>query len=122
MKGNFKDLAEILNEQGSQISRIGKALMEENYAVIPVSLCNTTMSYNEALSRVNEAEVPVCIVKVMQYIEKGQKFGIVKHALSRLNGKKVRLGKENEHGLIRCADVDRSTNIDYVHKSFIQIL
>lgn len=122
MKGNFKDLAEILNEQGSQISRIGKALMEENYAVIPVSLCNSTMSYNEALAKVNEAGVPVCIVKVMQYVEKGQKYGIVKHTLSRLNGKKVQLGKENENGLIRCVDLDRRTNVDYVHKSFIKML
>ena len=122
MKTNFNDLGKILQENSKDIAMIGKAMIEENYAVIPSSFCSNLMSYGEALAEVNKAGVPVCIVKVMQYMEKGQTFGVVKHARSRLNGKKVRLGKENENGLIRCVDVERRTNVDYVHKSFIKML
>ena len=121
-KTNYKDLAQILVENASELSIIGKSLQEDNYAVVPVSMCNDLLTYDEALEAVNKAGVPVCIVRVVRYLEKGQQFGIVRHALSRLNGKKVLIGRENESGLIRCSDIERRSNVDYVHKSFIQIL
>ena len=121
-KTNYKDLGRIIAENASELLTVGKSLQEDNYAVIPVSMCHNTMTYDEAMEAVNKAGVPGCVVRVVRYLEKGQQFGVVRHALSRLNGKKVLIGKENESGLIRCSDVERRTNIDYVHKSFIQIL
>lgn len=122
METNYKNLGQILQENSRDIAMIGKSMMEEDYIVIPESLCGKTMSYNEAMEKASNAGVPVCIVKVMGHFENGKKYGIVRHPLSRLNGKKVALGRENKDGLIRCVDLERSTNVEYVHKSFIQII
>ena len=119
---NYKDLGQIILENANDLAKIGQAMQSNIYSAIPLSLCKKRLSYDEALEVVNKSNEPMCIVRIMYTIEKGQKFGIVNKTNSPLYRKKVVLGRENENGLVRCSDVDRRGNVDYIHKSFIKML
>lgn len=118
----YRDLGQIIMENANELAKIGQAMQSDYYAAIPVSFCKHKLGYDEALEAVNKSTEPMCIVRVMYTAEKGQKFGIVRHASSRLYGKRVIIGRENSNGLVRCSDVERKSNIDYIHKSFIKML
>ena len=119
---NYKDLGQIILENANDLAKIGQAMQSNIYSAIPLSLCKKRLSYDEALDVVNKSNEPMCIVRIMYTIEKGQKFGVVMHGSSPLYMKKVVLGKEYESGLIRCSDVNNRRNVDQVHKSFIKML
>lgn len=119
---NYKDLGQIILENANDLAKIGQAMQSDVYAAIPVSLCKQKKSYDEAMEAVNKSTESMCIVRIMYTVEKGQKFGIVNKTNSPLYRKKVVLGRENENGLVRCSDVDRRRNVDYIHKSFIKML
>ena len=119
---SYMDLGKILLEQGSQIAKIGEELTQSRFLVIPSSMANDLLSYDEAFAKVSNTNEAVCIVRVIKNVEKKQKYGIVRHKLSPLNGKTVQLGVKNSSGLVRCSDVDKRTRIDYVHESFIEKL
>lgn len=117
---NFKDLSKILQEQGSQLAKIGIELSQTKFIVVPASMANETMTFQEALAKVSAMQKEaVCIVRVVKHIEKKQKYGIVRHRLSPLNGRTVLMGVKNESGLVRCSDVEHRRRVDYVHESFI---
>ena len=119
---NFKDLGKILQEQGSQLAKIGLELSQTKFIVVPSSMVNQTMTFHEALAEVSKTKEAVCIVRVVKHIEKNQKYGIVRFKSSPLNGKTVLLGVKNPHGLIRCSDIEKKTRIDHIHESFIEKL
>ena len=119
---DFNDLGKILQEQGSQLAKIGIELSQTKFIVVPASMANQTMSFQEALAEVSKTKEAVCIVRVVKHIEKKQKYGIVRFKSSPLNGKTVLLGVKNPHGLIRCSDIEKKTRIDHIHESFIEKL
>ena len=119
---NYMDLGKILLEQGSQIAKIGEELTQSRFLVIPSSMANDLLSYDEALANVSKSNDAVCIVRVVKHIEKKQKYGIVRYKSSPLNGKTVLMGVKNSHGLVRCSDIEKKTRIDHIHESFIEKL
>ena len=119
---NYMDLGKILLEQGSQIAKIGEELTQSRFLVIPSSMANDLLSYDEALANVSKSNDAVCIVRVVKYVEKKQKYGVVRFKSSPLNGKTVQLGVKNSSGLVRCVDVNKKTRVDHIHESFIEKL
>lgn len=120
MKKNFKELGQILAENSRDIAMIADSILSDQYLVIPVGDSYRPLSIDEALVKINESEAPCALVRVVRRCNSDKRVGVVIHALSRLNKKKVFLGRVNEAGLIRCTDVDNPRNIDHVHKSFIR--
>lgn len=119
---DFKDLGKILQEQGSQLAKIGQELTQAKFIVVPATMASETMTFHEALAEVSSSKEAVCIVRVVKHIEKNQKYGIVRYKSSPLNGKTVLMGVKNSHGLVRCSDIEKKTRIDHIHESFIEKL
>ena len=119
---SYIDLGKTLLEQGSQLAKIGEELTQSRFLVIPSSMANDMLSYDEALAKVSNTNDAVCIVRVVKYVEKKQKYGIVRFKSSPLNGKTVQLGVRNSSGLVRCVDLDKRTRVDHIHESFIEKL
>ena len=120
MENNFKELAQILLEQGSQIAEIGREISKDEFAVFPLDVVGEKMSYADALIKANRSKNAAVILKVVKVIPESKKgVGIVRHALSKLNGKPVIIGSRNADGLIRVIDAENG-KVEYVHEKFIE--